>query len=63
MSFNATVWSMVPKMTSSGKNVLDTAVYIAAGTYNDGLTSAMRVMQNIGIKIGLNCYNYCEETD
>ncbi|XP_014483532.1 PREDICTED: uncharacterized protein LOC106749019 [Dinoponera quadriceps] len=62
-SFNATVWSMAPKVTSSGKNVLDTAVYIAAGTYNDGLTSAMRVMQNIGIKIGPNCYNYCQETD
>lgn len=55
---------MVPKVTSSGKNVLDTGVYIiAVGTYNDGLTSAMRVLQNIGFKIGLNCYNYCEETD
>ncbi|XP_014483091.1 PREDICTED: uncharacterized protein LOC106748756 [Dinoponera quadriceps] len=32
-------------------------------TYNDGLKSAMRVMQNIGIKIGPNCYNYCQETD
>jgi len=54
---------MAPKVTSSDKNVLDTAVYIAAGTYNDGLTSAMRIMQNIGIKIGPNCYNYCQETD
>lgn len=47
----------------SGKNVLDTAVYIAVGIYNDGLTSAIKVMQKIGIKIGPNCYNYCQETD
>ena len=42
---------------------LTQTIYIAAGIYNNGLTSAMRVMQNIGIKIGPNCYNYCQETD
>ncbi|XP_029168072.1 uncharacterized protein LOC114938336 [Nylanderia fulva] len=62
-SFNSTVWSMAPKSTSSGKHVLDTAIYIAVGIYNDGLSSVMRLMQNLGMKIGTNCYNFCVETD
>lgn len=62
-SFNAIVWSMAPKSTSSGKQVLDTAVYIAAGICNDGLTSILRLMQNLGIKIGSNCFNFCMKAD
>lgn len=54
---------MAPKSTSSGKHELDTAIYIAVGTYNDGLSSVMRLMQNLSMKIGTNCYNFCVETD
>ena len=62
-SFNATVWSMAPKSTSSGKHVLDTTVDISAGIYNYGLSTVMRLMQNLGMTIGPNCYNFCVETD
>lgn len=62
-SFNSTIWSMAPKSVSSGKHVLDIAVYIAVGTYNDGLSSIMRLMQHLGITIGPNCFNFCVETD
>jgi len=62
-SFNATVWSMAPKSVSSGKRVLDIAIYIAVGIYNDGLSSIMRLMQRLGMKIGPNCYNFCVEAD
>ncbi|XP_011135354.2 uncharacterized protein LOC105180772 [Harpegnathos saltator] len=62
-SFNATVWSMAPKSTSSGKHILNTAVYISVGIYNDGLSTIMMLMQNLGMTIGPNCYNFCVETD
>ncbi|XP_032682479.1 uncharacterized protein LOC116849445 [Odontomachus brunneus] len=62
-SLNATVWSMAPKTVSSGKHVLDTAVYIATDIFNDRLSSVMRVMQGLGMKIGPNCYNFCMEAD
>jgi len=48
---------------SSGKRVLDIAVYIAIGIYNDGLSSIMRLMQRLGMKIEPNCYNFCVEAD
>lgn len=62
-SLNATVWSMAPKSFSSGKHVLDTAVYIAAGIYNNGLSSVMKIMEQLGLTIGPNCYNFCVEAD
>jgi len=54
---------MAPKTVSNGKHVLDTAVYIATGIFNDGLSSVMRLMQVLGMKIGPNCYNFCVEAD
>ena len=54
---------MALKSTLRGKNVLDTPIYIAVGIYNDGLASFMRLMQNLGINIGTNCYNFCVKAD
>ncbi|KYN03796.1 hypothetical protein ALC62_05308 [Cyphomyrmex costatus] len=54
---------MAPKSTYSGKHVLDTAVYISVGIFNDSLSSIMRLMQNLGITIGPNCFNFCVEMD
>lgn len=62
-SFNSIVWSMAPKTTSSGKTVLDTAVYLATLCFNDGFAAIMKVMEQLDIIIGLNCYNFCCEAD
>ena len=62
-SFNATVQSMAPKTFSSGEHVLDTAVYIAASIYNDGLSSVFKLMEHLGLTIESNCYNFCVEAD
>ncbi|XP_018360243.1 PREDICTED: uncharacterized protein LOC108759359 [Trachymyrmex cornetzi] len=62
-SFNSIVWSMAPKTISSGKTVLDTAVYLATLSFNDGFSAIMKVMEQLDIVIGLNCYNFCCEAD
>lgn len=62
-SFNALVWSMAPKTVSSGKTVLDIAVDLAVIYFNDRFTGIMQVMKQLGIIIGLNCYNFCCEAD
>lgn len=62
-SLNSLVWSMAPKNTSSGKSVLDTAVYLAVLYFNDGYNGILRVMDQLGLKIGLSCYNFCTEAD
>lgn len=64
-SFNCKVWAIAPKTVSSGKIIVDTAAEIAICEFNDGLISVMHItlMQVLGITIGPNCYNYCNETD
>ncbi|XP_029177754.1 uncharacterized protein LOC114945652 [Nylanderia fulva] len=62
-SYNALIWSMAPKSVSSGKIIIDTASNIAVCTYNDGYSNLMKIMGELSITIGPNCYNYCLETD
>lgn len=62
-SFNATVWSLAPKSSSSGKKVLDIASDLAVCIFNDGLSSIMEIMKVLGMAIGPNCYNFCVEAD
>lgn len=62
-NFNALVWSMAPKSISSGKTVLDIAVYLAVIVLNDALFSVMQVMKQLSITIGQNCYNFCLKAD
>jgi len=62
-SFNSLVWSMAPKSISSGKSVLDIAVNLAVVYFNDGFFGIMQVMKQMGISIGLSCYNFCSEAN
>ncbi|KYN06620.1 hypothetical protein ALC62_02423 [Cyphomyrmex costatus] len=62
-SFNATVWAIAPKCISSGKTVLDIAGNLAVCTFNDGISSVMEVIRQLGMTVGTNCYNFCIEAD
>lgn len=62
-SFNATVWNIAPKSSSSGKKVLDIATDIAVCVFNDGLTNILRIMQVLEMDIGVQSYNFCVESD
>lgn len=62
-SFNSVVWSIAPKTTHSGKDIVEIATNIAVIKFNDGLTGVMKVLELLKIKIGRNCYNYCVEAD
>ncbi|XP_025271326.1 uncharacterized protein LOC112639965 [Camponotus floridanus] len=57
------VWSMAPKSSSSSKSVLDIAVNLAVLYFNDGFFGIMQVMKQMGILIGLSCYNFCSEAN
>jgi len=36
---------------------------LAIGIFNDGFSSIMQVMKELGITIGPNCYDFCLEVD
>ncbi|XP_032685195.1 uncharacterized protein LOC116850704 [Odontomachus brunneus] len=54
---------MAPKSISSGKVIIDTASNIAVCMYNEGYSNLMKIMKELSMTIGPNCYNYCLETD
>ncbi|KAL6264419.1 hypothetical protein P5V15_004528 [Pogonomyrmex californicus] len=49
--------------SSSGKHVLDIATDIVVYIYNGGLSSIMQIMAVLGMTIGPNCCNFCQEAD
>ncbi|XP_071575168.1 uncharacterized protein [Temnothorax nylanderi] len=62
-SFNNVLWRIAPKITHSGCCIMRIASYIAACTFNAGSKSYLQVMEYLGIKVGPNANNYCEEAD
>lgn len=59
----ATVWGMAPKSRSSGKTVLDIAGSLAVCTFNDGISSLMKVILQLDMTVEMNCYNFCVKAD
>ena len=54
---NSTVWALAPKSISCGEVTLDLGTNIAVCVYNGGLSSIMRIMDAMGIKMGSNSNN------
>lgn len=57
------VWTIAPKAVSTEKIIVDIAVNIAMCIYNDGMSSAMKIMEVLGITIGSNSYKFGAEAD
>lgn len=63
-SFNASVWAIASKTQALGKKKsLEIAVDLAVCNFNDGYRSYLQIMKVLNLKIGRNCYEFCEEHD
>ncbi|KZC13882.1 hypothetical protein WN55_06207 [Dufourea novaeangliae] len=60
---NALIWSMAPKVTSSGAKIVEIATYIALSIFNDGYDNVLLMMQIMNLKIGLNAHQACQNFD
>ena len=54
-SFNATIWQLAPKHFHCGRKIIEIAAYIAAGIFNEGYLSVLRIMSCMEIIIGPVC--------
>ncbi|XP_025152724.1 uncharacterized protein LOC109504083 isoform X2 [Harpegnathos saltator] len=54
-SFNSTIWRLVPKHLHSGSKIIEIAAFIAAGVFNEGYSSILKIMNVLDIKIGQQC--------
>jgi len=48
-SFNATVWRLAPKHLHCGRKIIEIAAWIAAGIFNEGYLSVLRIMSSMDI--------------
>ena len=62
-SFNNTVWRLCPKHLHSGKKIVKTAAFIAAGTFNEGHCAILLVMDMLNITIGHQCKTMADQLD
>ncbi|XP_074103953.1 uncharacterized protein LOC141530632 [Cotesia typhae] len=62
-SFNATVWRLSPKHLHSGLKVVEISAYIAAGIFNEGYTSILRIMNLLNLNIGTYAKIFADSTD
>ncbi|TGZ51183.1 Uncharacterized protein DBV15_11040, partial [Temnothorax longispinosus] len=62
-SFNSTIWRLAPKHVHSGVKIIEISAYIAAGVFNEGYTSILRIMNTLGIIVGTQSKAFAEKTD
>lgn len=62
-SFNSTIWLMTPKHLHSGKKIVEISSFIAAGVFNEGYSSILRMMNDLDIRIGTQCRIFAENVD
>lgn len=54
-SFNAVLWSRIPKVNFVGISTLKCCTYDAIVTFNDGNRGRIKVLHDLGLKVGSNC--------
>ncbi|XP_014476600.1 PREDICTED: uncharacterized protein LOC106745478 [Dinoponera quadriceps] len=62
-SFNNIIWKFAPKSTFSGAKTVQIAANIATIIFNNGHTALLRVLELMGVRIGINLYDYCQKID
>ena len=62
-SVNAVIWSMAPKVTSSGATIVEIATYIAISLFNDGYDNVLLMMKVLNLIIGPNAHHACNTMD
>lgn len=48
-SFNSTVWKLCPKHLHSGTKIIETPAYIAAGLFNEGYSSILKIIKTLDV--------------
>lgn len=62
-SFNAVLWTRIPKKNFVGIQTLKYGTYDAVVTFSEGSKGRLQVLEDIGVKIGKNCVNALEDID
>lgn len=62
-SLNNKIWKYAPKKSFSGMNILKTAAFMAAATFNDGASAIMKIMERLNITAGQRAHDAFSSMD
>lgn len=62
-SFNSVVWTRVPKVNFVGIQTLNLGTYDAVICYNEGNKGRLKVLEDLGVKVGTNCRRIFSDID
>lgn len=62
-SFNQLIWKIAPKTLHSGAKIVNIAALLATCTFNNGVTSLLEVMNELGISVGSGAHLYAAQED
>jgi len=62
-NFNACIWKLASKHLHCGVQIVQIAAYIAAGIFNEGYSSILKIKNAVGIVVGTNIRNFAMKTD
>ncbi|XP_032679746.1 uncharacterized protein LOC116848089 [Odontomachus brunneus] len=62
-SFNSTIWRLAPKNLHSGVKIVEISAHIAAGVFNEGLTTVLKIMNAMEIIVGRQSLQYTQFKD
>lgn len=62
-SYNSCVWNIAPKHKFVGKKTLEIAALSAACIFNEGLLPVLKVMEVMGVKIGLEARRFADKAN
>lgn len=62
-SLNALIWKFAPKHLHSGEKTVKIASHIAGILFNEGYNGILWLMNDLGIRIGRQCYEFAEKSN
>jgi len=57
------IWTIDPKITSSEITVVEIAAYIAVCIFNNGYINVLKIMELLGVRIGLSTSQFRDNKD
>lgn len=62
-SVNACIWKLAPKHLHCASETIEISTYIAASLFNEGYITILKIMDCLGIAVGLEANNFAKTSD
>jgi len=62
-SLNQLIWKITPKILPAGSKIVEISAFIAACTFNQGISALLTFLHGMDVKLGRNSHEYARNED